>query len=70
MLLMNLHGLKFKIEKKDENCTILIPKGNSFYRNKSSSRGPQFKVSSEGLSTEMYILIQSPIKIIIGANVA
>ena len=30
-----------------ENTTILIPKGNSYCRRKSSARGPWFKVSSE-----------------------
>ena len=38
-----------KIEKKNENCTMLIPKGNSYCRRKSSTKGPRFKVSSEGL---------------------
>ena len=45
---------------KIENCTILIPKGNSCCRRKSSARGLRFEVSSEGLSTEMDILIWSP----------
>ena len=35
--------------KKIENCTILIRKGNSYCRRKSSARGPWFKVSFEGL---------------------
>ena len=39
--------------KKNENCTILIPKGNSYCRSKCSARGPRFKVSSEGLSAEI-----------------
>ena len=38
------------IEKKNENCTIFIPKGNLYCRHKSSARGPRFKVSSEGLN--------------------
>ena len=32
-----------KNENKNENCTILIPKGNSYCRRKSSARGPRFK---------------------------
>ena len=47
-------------KKKYEICTILIPKGNSYCRRKSSARGPRFKVSSIGLSAEidkcMYVL--------------
>ena len=38
-----------RLEKKKENCTIIITKGNSNCRHKSSARGPPFKVSSEGL---------------------
>ena len=41
------------IEK--ENFTILIPKGYSYCRRKSSVGGPRFKVSSEGLSAEIDI---------------
>ena len=48
---------------KFENCTILIPKGNSYFRRKSSARGPRCKVSSEGLSTEIDTPIQSPIQV-------
>ena len=36
--------------KKNENCTILIPEGNSYCRRKSSDRWPRSKVSSEGLA--------------------
>ena len=38
---------KKKKKKKNENCTLLIPKGNSYCRRKSSARGPRFKVSFE-----------------------
>ena len=38
------------LKMKNENCTILIPKGNSYCLRESSARGPRFKVSSEGLS--------------------
>ena len=38
-----------------ENALIIIPKGNSYYRSKSSAREPQFKVLSEGLTTEIDI---------------
>ena len=48
---------------KIENCTILIPIGNSYCRHKSSSRRPRFKVSSEGLSAEIDIPLQSPIQV-------
>ena len=50
-------------KKKNENCTILIPKGNSYCRRKSSARGPWFKVSSEGLSAEIDIPQRSPIQV-------
>ena len=36
--------------------------GNSYCRRKSSARGPWFKVSSEGLPTEIDILIPSNIQ--------
>ena len=58
-----------KIEKH-ENCTIIIRKGNSYFRRKSSIRGPRFKVSSEGLSTEINILIFPPIQAKTEADVA
>ena len=54
-------------DKKNENCIILIPKGNSYCRNKSSAMGPRFKVSSEGLSAEIDIPlngIQQPLTIV------
>ena len=53
--------LKKKKKLKIENCTILIPKGNSYCRRKSRARGPQFKVSPEGLSAEIDIPLRSPI---------
>ena len=43
--------------KKNENCTIFIPKVNSYFRRKSSARWSQFKVSSERLSAEIDILL-------------
>ena len=52
-----------KNEKKNENCTILIPKRNSYCCRKSSARGPRFKVSSEGLSAEIDIPQRSPIQV-------
>ena len=55
------HGEMKKM--KNENCTILIPKGNSYCRHKSSARGPRFKVSSEGLSAEIDIPQRSPIQV-------
>ena len=57
-------------KKKTENCTILIPKGNSYCGRKSSARGPLFKVSSEGLSVEIDIPLRSPIQVQTKANVA
>ena len=57
-------------KKKFKNCTILIPKGNSCCRRKSSGRGPQFKISTEGLSAEIDILIRSPIQVKTKADVA
>ena len=62
-----------KNEKKNENCTILIPKGNSYCRRTSSARGPRFKVSSEdaeGLSVEIDIPQWSPIQVQTKAEVA
>ena len=56
--------------KKNEKCTILIPKGNSYYRYKSSARGPRFKVSLEGISVEIDILIWSPIQVQTWVDVA
>ena len=72
---MDLRKFKFKKKKnenwkKRENCTVLIPKGNSYCRRKSSARGPWFRVSSKGLSTEIYMLIRSSIKILTEAHVA
>ena len=57
-------------EKKieNENCTILIPEGNSYCRLKSSARGPRFKVLSERLSIEIDILIRSPIQVLTEIN--
>ena len=52
-----------------ENCTIIIPKGNVYYSRQSSSRGPRLKVSSEEQSTEIDILIRSPIQVQNEANV-
>ena len=60
----------FENEKKNENCTILIPKGNSYCRRKSSARGPRLKVSSEGLSAEIDIPQRSPIQVQTKADVA
>ena len=56
--------------KMDENCFILIPKGNSYCRRKSSARGPRFKVSSEGLSAEIDIPLRSPIQVQTKSNAA
>ena len=55
---------------KKENCTLLIPKGNLYRLRKSSARGPRFKVSSEGLSSEIDILQRSPIQVQTKADVA
>ena len=65
-----------KIEKNENRkfkkmkIILYYPKGNSYCRRKSSARGPRFKVSSEGLSTEIDILIRSPIQVQTGADVA
>ena len=56
-------GLILVMKNEIENCTILISKGNSYCRRKSSARGPRFKVSSKGLSAESDILLQSPIHV-------
>ena len=62
-------ALKFD-ENEYENCTILIPTGNSYCRRKSSARGPRFKVSSEGLLAEIDIPQRSPIQVQTKADVA
>ena len=43
-----------------ENCTMLIPKGNSYCHPKRSTRGPWFQVSFKRLSPEIDLLIGSP----------
>ena len=59
-----LHYITWRLDhKKVETCTILIPKGNSYCRHKSSARGTRFKVSSEGISTEIEKVIRSPIQV-------
>ena len=45
-------------------------KGNSYCCRKNSAGEPQFKVSSEGLSIEIDILIWSPIQVHTEADVA
>ena len=59
-------------EKENEikNCTISIPKGNSYCRRKCSARGPRFKVSYKLLSAEIDILLRSPIQVPTKAKVA
>ena len=52
-----------RLELKIENWTIIIPKGNSYCYRKSTARGPPFKVSSEGLSEEIDLLLRSPIQV-------
>ena len=59
-----------KNKNENENRTILIPKGNSYCRRERSARGPRFKVSSEGLSTEIDIPQRSPIQVLTEADVA
>ena len=69
--IMNVYRYVYVIEcLYIENCTIFIPKGNSYCRRKSSARGPRFKVSSEGLSAEIDIQLRSPIQVQAKANVA
>ena len=61
---------KYAIHDNEINCTILIPKGNSYCRRKSSAKGPWFKVSSEGLFiAEIDIPLRSPIQVQTEANV-
>ena len=52
-----------------EKCTTLLPKGNSYCCRKSNVRGPRFKIASEGLSTEIDILVQSTIQVPTEADV-
>ena len=64
LIIVDQHWKLFQQKKmKNENCTILIPKRNSYCRRKSSARGPRFKVSSEGLSAEIDISQRSPIQV-------
>ena len=65
-----MYDCNSKYQRLIENCTILIPKGNSYCRRNSSARGPRFKVSSEGLSAEIDIPLQSPIHVQTKADVA
>ena len=67
---MKILRITFKIEEDEEDCTLLIPRGNSYCRRKSSARGPRFKVSSEGLSAEIDIPLRSPIQVQTKAYVA
>ena len=60
----------FMSENENENGTKLILKGNSYRRRKSIARGPRSKVSSEGLSTEIDILLRSPIQVLSKTDVA
>ena len=68
--LTQVAGRRLLKKKKIENCTILIPKGNSYCRCERSARGPRFKVSSEGLSAEIDIPQRSPIKVQTRVDVA
>ena len=61
--------MKKKKKKKKKIYTKLIQKGNSYWRRKSSAK-PWSKVSSEGLSTKIDILIRSPIQVQTEADVA
>ena len=45
-----------------KNCTVLNTRGKSILSPLEKCQGPQFKVSSEGLSSEIDIIIQSPIQ--------
>ena len=47
---------------KNDNFTVLIPKGNSYCHYKSRAMVYPSKISSERLSREIGILIQSPIQ--------
>ena len=62
--------LSAMLKKKNENCTIIIPKENSYSRRKSSARVPRFKVLSEGLTAEIDIPLRSPIQVQTKADVA
>ena len=55
---------------KIENCSLLIPKGNSYCCRKSSATGLRVKVSYKGLSAEIDILLHSPIHVQTKVDVA
>ena len=56
--------------KKMKIAHYINPKRKFIPPSQECARGPRFKVSSEGLSTEIDIPIQSPIQILIEADVA
>ena len=61
---------KLKIEKKIEKLHYIFRKGKLILSPQEQRQGPQLKVSSEGLSTEIDILIRSPIQVQTEADVA
>ena len=65
-------AVRNQLKKNIENCTILIPNGKSYCQRNRSTNGldPRFKVSSEGLLTDMDILIRSTIQVQTEADVA
>ena len=53
-----------------ENRKLKMHKGKFILSSQEQCPGPRFKVSSEGLSPEIYILIRSPIPVLTEAAVA
>ena len=63
--LLGLQPSCFDFEKSKKICRLLLVDLNNF-----AERGLWFKVSSEGLSTEIDILIRSPIQLQTEADAA
>ena len=58
------------MKNEKENYILFIQNGNSYCSRKSSARGTRYKVSSEGLTAEIDILIRSLIQVQTKVDVA
>ena len=69
LFIISLRGSWKWKKKKKENCTILI-KAKIILSPQEQCQGLRFRVSSQGLSTEIDIIIWSPIQVLTEASVA
>ena len=67
---MSLQVKLKKLKKKNWKLHYINPKGKFILSPQEQHQGPRFKVSSDGLSTEIDILIRSPIQVLTEAAVA